>query len=171
MPTLTERIEIVLIMAKFNSPNQVIRELKKKKWRLSQISSRTTIYTIYAKFRETDCVLDKEKCGRKSLDPEKSQKIVTYFAENHSMSIRKGAETLNVSYASIQKYLRAECMHPYKLQMHQKLDEEDCEHRKSMCNDLIKEMDADRESKITEILNYRFSVIFYRHNRFTGNYR
>jgi len=25
-----------------------------------------------------------------------------------------------------------------------------------------------RESKITEILNYRFSVIFYQHNRFTG---
>ena len=62
----------------------------------------------YAKFRETGCVLDKEKCGRKSLDQEKSQKIVTHFAENPSTSIRKGAETLNVSYGSIQKYWRAE---------------------------------------------------------------
>jgi len=93
MLTLRERIEIVLLMAKFNSPNQVIRELKKKKWRLSQIPSRTTIYVIYPKFGETGCVLDKEKCGRKSLNPEKSQKIVTYFAENPSTSIRKGAET------------------------------------------------------------------------------
>ena len=31
MLTLPERIEIVLLMVKFNSPNQVIRELKKKK--------------------------------------------------------------------------------------------------------------------------------------------
>ena len=83
MSTLPEHIEIVLLMAKFNSPNQVIRELKKKKWRLSQIPSRTTIYAIYAKFRETGCVLDKEKCGRKSLDLEKSQKIVTHCRKTH----------------------------------------------------------------------------------------
>jgi len=30
MPTLPERIEIVWLVAKFNSPNQVICELKKK---------------------------------------------------------------------------------------------------------------------------------------------
>ena len=59
------------------------------------------------------CVLDKENCGLKSLDLEKSQKIVKHFAENPSTSIRKGSETLNVSYGSIQKYLRAEGMHPY----------------------------------------------------------
>jgi len=140
---LPERIQIVLLMAKFNSRNQVIRDLKKKRWRLSQIPSRTTIYAIYAKFRETGCELDKEKCGYKSLDPEKSQKIVTHFAENQSASIRKGAETINVSYGSIQKYLRSEGMHPYKLQMDKKLDEEDCAHMKAMCEDLIKEIDAD----------------------------
>ena len=39
--------------------------------------------------------------------------------------------------------MRAEGLHPYKLQIHQKLDEEDCAHRKSMCEDLIKEIDAD----------------------------
>ena len=59
MSTLPERIEIVLLMAKFNSPNQVIRQLKKKKWRLSQIPLRTTIYAIHTKFRET---------GSKSVD-------------------------------------------------------------------------------------------------------
>ena len=89
MPTLPERIEIVLLITKFNSPSQVIRE---------------------------------------------------HFAENPSTSIRKCAETLNVSYGSIQKYLHAEGMHPYKLQMHQKLDEEDCAHRKSMCEELRKLM-------------------------------
>ena len=130
-------------MAKFNSSNQVIRELKKKKWRLSQIPLRSTMNVIYAKFRETGCVLDTEKWGRKSLDPEKSQKIVTHFVENPSTSIRKDVETLNVSYGSIQKYLRADGMYPYKLQMHQKLDEQDCAHRKSMCEVLIKEIDAD----------------------------
>ena len=91
--------------------------------------------------RETGCILDKEKCG--SLDPEKSLKIVIHFTKNPSTSIRKSAETLNVSYGSIQKYFLAEGMHSYKLQMHQKLDEEDCAHRKSMCEDLIKEIDAD----------------------------
>jgi len=82
MPTLQERIQIVLFMAKFDLPKQVIRELKKKIWRLSKISSRTVIYTIYSKFKETGSVLDKEKCGRNSLNTNKSQEIVTYFTEN-----------------------------------------------------------------------------------------
>jgi hypothetical protein len=168
MPTLEEKIEIVLLMAKFNSPKQVIRELKKKKWRLSQIPSRTTIYAIYTKFKETGSVLDKQKCGRNSLNTDKSQEIVTYFAENPCKSIRKGVKTLNLSYGSIQKYLRADGMHPYKLQMHQKLDEEDCAHRKSMCEDLIKEIDADATflSKIifSDESTFHLEGVVNRHN-------
>ena len=95
MPTLQERIQNVLLMAKFDSPNQVIRELKKQKWRLSMIPSRATIYAIYLKFKETGSVLGKDKCWRNSF---KSQEIVTYFAENPSTLIRKGVKTLNVSY-------------------------------------------------------------------------
>jgi len=44
IPTLQERIEIVLLMAKFNSPNQVICELKKKKWRLLHTSPEINVW-------------------------------------------------------------------------------------------------------------------------------
>ena len=42
------------------------------------------------------------------------------------MSIRKGVKTLNMSYRC-HKYIDADDMHPYKLQLHQRSDEEDCD--------------------------------------------
>ena len=40
-------------MAIFDSPNQVICELKKQKLRLSKLPPITPIYAIYSKFKET----------------------------------------------------------------------------------------------------------------------
>ena len=113
-----ERVEIVLLMAKFNSYTTVRRELQKQKW--SQIPTEKTVKTIFSKFKETGFILDVPKAGRPSLDEEKTKEIIKFFKENPATSVRAGAIELDCSHTTVYKAIRHdEGLYPYKIQLTQ----------------------------------------------------
>ena len=91
MLTAQEGVKIVLIMTKFDSPQQVIRDFKSRNGDFQTCLFCTTMCIIYTKFKETGSDLDMEMYILNSLETEKSEEIVT-------------PHTLNVAYDLIKKY-------------------------------------------------------------------
>src|ERR1043165_3014910 len=168
MLSTKERIEIVILMAKYDSPTIVIRKCKKARWCPTRIPTRKTILIIYNKFRETGSVEDRSKSRRPFVKDPQTIQITEYFDENLSSSIRQASQNLSISDGKIQSVLKQSNYFPYKLKIHQKLEQEDLAHRKSMAEELLMKNSED-PSFFNRIIfsdesTFRLDGIVNRHN-------
>lgn len=94
------RVEIVLMMAKLESPSSVRRHFQSEN--MSGIPSEKAIKAIYDKFIETASVHDRERSGRPSLiTTEKTDEIENVLAENAMVSVRRVSQEVNLSKSTV----------------------------------------------------------------------
>jgi len=161
MLTLEAKIEIVILMAKFESATTVRRKLKNSNMEFITLPTINTINSIFLKFKKTGTVQNLYKSGRPSLEEEKVDKILEVFENKPKSSIRNVAKEVGVSYGSIQKTIKGCGLYPYKIQLHQKLEDEDYAHRMMMCEDIL--------IKIQNDIRFLDTIIFSDESTFNLN--
>lgn len=140
MLPLRERIEVVRLMIKYESTTMVRRDLQRQNWK--NIPSDPTMRSLLKKFLETGSVADRDRCGRPitSVSDENCEAAAAYLADNpddfHSVNELKNI--LDISFGSTHSILRQHLgMKPYKLQLHQRLSDEDKAARVSACQTML----------------------------------
>ena len=142
MFTIDERIEIVLLFAKLESYTLLRRHLQSQGW--DNIPSEKTVRRVFQKFKDTGSVHDLTKCGRPSLEDEVQDTIKEIFEERPTSSVRSAAHEVGCSHTTVHNVIRKkEKLFPYKLQMTQKLYEEDHALRVAMAEKLLEKISSD----------------------------
>ena len=123
------RIRIVLLMAKFESQSAVLRVLKSEG--IENLPSITAISNLYEKFCQFGTVLDLPKSGRPKISDEESTEPIRQIMEiapKSTLSAISAATGINT--VTISRRLKVEIgMKPYKIQIHQELQEDDFDRR------------------------------------------
>ena len=152
------KIRIVLLMARFNSPTQVIRELKKEGYPYEP--SRQGIYDIYNRFCETGSVLDSNRSGRPKISDEESTSPITeILQDNPKSTLTEISSATGVSRATISRRIKNDIgMFPYKIQIHQELQEYDFDRRVEMAEVLLPVL---RNKAYEDLIFYSDEATFY----------
>ncbi|KAL6490721.1 hypothetical protein MHYP_G00010660 [Metynnis hypsauchen] len=97
--------------------------------------SHSTVASLIAKFRETGTVDDKLRSGRPKTTPDKetSAMVLAAFAKSPRRSTRRLAEECGVSQSSLVWILHTNKCHPFKIQLQQKLSEENPDRHVEFC--------------------------------------
>lgn len=131
------RIQIVLLMAKFDSPTVVRRKLQVDFG--TQTPSEYCIKDTFQRFCETGSVEDRPRSGRPTVITEEKIEEVRDFCENTpGSSVRSVAQECSISPTTSYRIMREHLsLKPYKAQFVQQLYEEDFQDRVEMCQTLI----------------------------------
>ena len=129
---LKTRIRIVQLMAKFECQTQVLRILKAEKY--DYIPSPKAIMDVYEKFCEFGTVLDLPKSGRPKISYEESSDLISkILEENPRAPLSHVSSSTELSKATLWLRVRTELhLRSYKIQIHQKLYEDDFDRRVEM---------------------------------------
>ena len=87
--------------------------------------SHTSVGRLINKFRKIGSVLDKKRSGRPGLSAETRAQVLEKITSSPRKSVRRAAGEIGVPCSTMQKVLKAEKFHPYKLQILHKLYEDD----------------------------------------------
>ena len=97
--SLETKIQVVILMGKYESPVMVIRELQRRG--TTNILERHPIASIYQKFLETGSVGDRAHTGRPStITEDKVQEIQQILDNKPANSVRSVAREANVQISS-----------------------------------------------------------------------
>jgi transposase len=103
--SLETKTQVVVLMAKFDSPTMVIRELQHQE--AADIPTRHTVISIYQKFLETGSVQDCIRTGRPStITEEKVQEVEEILEMEPVNSIRSVARQANISRYQAHRIMR-----------------------------------------------------------------
>jgi hypothetical protein len=135
--SLETRIQIVLLMAKFESPIMVIRELQRRE--ATDIPNRHSITAIYEKFLETGSVQDKIRTGRPStITEEKIQEVEEILEVEPVNNVTSVAQDANITRYKAHRIMRDIIGYkPYIMHNVQQLYDEDMDLRVEMSEHLI----------------------------------
>lgn len=140
--TVEDRIQVVLLMAKFESTTLVERHMKNEG--VSNIPTHKTMRAIFSKFRETGSVLDAPRSGRPRRSDEKIMEISDIYDENPSTSIRQAAAISDTSYSTVWSVLHEDLqMKPFKFSFCHQLFSDDKAARITMCNEFQQRISDD----------------------------
>lgn len=164
---LTERIEVVKLMIKLESVTLVRRELVRRKWK--QVPSEKTCRSLLTKFETTGSVADLPRSGRPhdAVNDSNVEAARSIIDENFH-SCTEVANVLNISRGSAHTILRYELgLKPYKLQLHQRLSEEDMVARVVACQAIL--LKNDEESILDHLITsdeatFYLNGVVNRHN-------
>jgi transposase len=121
MPYFTEqRVWMVQEYHRTKNAHQTSRNFQKK-FNIPAPSPHT-ILSLVKKFAETGNIANRGKKRRPTvLTSEKIEEIRNLFTQNPTISVRKGANVLNIGVGSVHRALHKLGMHPYKAIKTQKL--------------------------------------------------
>lgn len=116
--------------------------------------SKSTVSRTIHRFEEMGTNKNRLKSGRpKSQTSEEKQfEVAASFVENPRLSIRKAAQQLEMSTFSIHKNLKLLKFHPYKIHLHQELNEDDYDRRLEFCEIMM--------GWIDENPNFLYNIVF-----------
>jgi hypothetical protein len=131
------KIQIVILMAKLESPTRVIREMQRQG--SNEVPERHTITSIYQKFLETGTVEDRSRSGRPStVTDEVIEQVETILKEEPLNTVRNVARTANLSKYQAHRIMRDILgFKPYMMQSTQFLYDEDRDLRVEMAEKLV----------------------------------
>lgn len=132
--TETQRIEILIFVGcgdKTRTQEEVCN-LFNAKYPERPIT-RSTVSKIVRKFRETGHVKQVPNAGRPKMNENVKLNIALSIEENVHNTSRQIALDNAVSQRSVLRVLRSEKYHPYKVQLHQELNEDDPDRRIQFC--------------------------------------
>lgn len=166
--SLEERVQVVLLYAKFESFVEVQR-----KWRTmfaTEPPSRPTIQSLVEKFKETGSVHDREKSGRphSAVTEEAIENVTELLDNSRNMSIREGAAALDMTKDSYHRAVLEAGYRAYKPTKVQELSEDDFDRREVFCETLLEKFSKE-PSMINKILwsdesEFKLNGVINRHN-------
>ena len=135
--SLELRIRIVVLMAKFESPTEVLRALKREN--ITPLPANNTIADIYQRFLDTGSVEDRIRTGRpKKTNESTINQLHEIIDENPEATVTQISAQLNVSRGTTHSLLHSELqMKSYGIQIHQKIYEEDYDRRVQTAEELL----------------------------------
>ena len=135
--SLETKIQVVILMAKYESPVMVIRELQRRG--TTNISERHAITSIYQNFLETGSVEDRAHTGRSStITEDKIQEIQQILDNEPVNSVRSVSREANVSRYQAHQIMRDFIGYkPYMMHSVQQLYDEDMDLPVEMSERLI----------------------------------
>ena len=129
MPLTTEqRVEIILLSGRDGATNRSVAEQFNRNHPHENVSH-TSVGRLINKFRETGSVVDKKRSGRPGLSAETRAQVLEKIASSPRKSVRRASSEIGVPRSTMQKVLKVEKFHPYKLQILHKLYEDDSDRR------------------------------------------
>jgi len=136
-----ERIEIIL-MAGSGSCRKVAIDFNRKH---GKHITHDTVAKVIETFRKTCSVADQPRSGRPrtSTDVGTTDVVLAAFARSPQKSIRRLSAESGVSSSSIQRIVKKEKWHPYKMQMFHHLCEDDPDRRLEFCEWALNKLDGD----------------------------
>lgn len=133
MYTIDERVEMVSLYFKNNDCARAASRLFNELHRNKNVSH-TYICKLMQKFRETGSVANKKH------EPEQRQRneamqvaVLGHIEMDSTISTRQLAETSGISRTTIQRILKMNKYHPYKIQLIQELNDDDNDRRLEFC--------------------------------------
>ena len=104
----------------------------------------SAISKVLWKFKETGSVHDKQRSGRPSTEDYCTQiTVLGAMCNSPTKSLRRASQEFGVTKSTIHDILQQQKWHPYKLQLVQKLTEDDPDRREGMCDWFIQQCEAD----------------------------
>ena len=139
MPKLTPEQRVFLIKnfyQKGQNPNRVVLDLFQQKFLFR--TSEKAMTNLVEKFETDYTIEDKKPTRTHPATNAANQELVLATAANdpHS-SIRKTAQQVGISPSSVAKILKLHKFHPYKIQVLQKLNEDDPDRRMEFCQRMM----------------------------------
>lgn len=99
---------------------------------------------LIQKFNLTGSVNDKKRTGRRLQANEEIQVgVVGEFVVNPHTSIRAAATQMGFSNSTVHRILKRNKLHPYKAELHQKLNDDDPDRRLEFCEEMLYEIDGE----------------------------
>ena len=132
MLTLNERIEIILLCGREGwSMRKVAEEFNSN--HINQVTH-TSVSRLLTKFKKTGSVLDIKKVRKSKFTEEEKNRVIEKYNQNPKLSLRRASLEAGMSVTSIQKILKSNSFHTYKLQVLHKINEDDPDRRMEMCD-------------------------------------
>ena len=134
---LEVKVQVVVLMAKFESPVMVIRELQRQG--ITDIPTRQTISSIYQKFLDTGSVQNVNPPGRPStITEDKIDEVEQALTMQPMNSVRNIARVTDISKSQAHRIMRNIIgLKPYMMHCTQQLYDEDMDLRVEMAERLI----------------------------------
>jgi hypothetical protein len=145
MPKLTPEHRVFLIKhfyAKGPNPNRVV--LDQFQGRFLFRPSEKALTNLVKKF-ETEHTLEdrKRKRSRPATNEDTQELVLASVAQDPHLSIKKHAQAVGISQSSVAKILKQHKFHPYKIQVLQKLNDDDPDRRMEFCQEMVNRANAD----------------------------
>ena len=113
--TIEERIEIILLCWQIGAANRSVAKSFNSSHEERNISD-TTVSRLLTKFKKTGSVDDRERSGCPTIADETRAVIVDKVVQGPK-SVRRFFHKISISRSTMQKVLKAEHFHPYKIQI------------------------------------------------------
>ena len=127
--TTQERVEIILMCG--NRSSRVVAAEFNARHPEREPISHNGVAQLISRFRETGSVADKPRSGRPktATDEATTVAVLASFSKSPQRSTRRLSKESGVSRTSIRRILSSNKWHPYKIQLHQHLTEDDPDRR------------------------------------------
>lgn len=110
------------------------------------VVDRAYMRRLVHKFTTTFSLGDAPRSGRPSTTTEEDEiEMLAQFSINPHSSIRMAASEVNISKSSIQRVLKKHKFHPYKIELHQELNEDDFDRRIQFCEQMLQKIQQNAE--------------------------
>lgn len=158
MPPLSETERITLLMMYGYGDRvrslQEVCDLFNNTFRNREPITKSTVSKTVRRFEETGTVNNRPRTGRPRTvtTDAKSLDVLQTFVEDPHSSIRKAIVQHDISFSSVQKILKTNKFHPYKLHLVQELSEDDFDRRVEYCDTVMQKLDIDE--------NFSNSIVF-----------
>ena len=131
------KIRIVLLMAKFESLTQVLRQLSNEGFK--NLPTKETISNVYTKFCEFGIVSDMPRSGRPKISDEESTNPIKEILQNNPKSTLKEISALTgIKKTTVYNRIHSEInMRSFKIQFVQQLFDDDYDRRVEMAETLL----------------------------------
>lgn len=144
--TETQRIEILMILGYGDRmrTQQEVCNIFNDKYPDRNPLTRSTVSKVFKKFRESGHVKDAAHYGRpkSATDGDKALNVLLSLEENPHLSTRILGEENHISHMSVDRLLKTEKFHPYKIRLVQELSEDDYDRRLQFCEIMMERCNA-----------------------------
>jgi len=158
--TIAERVQIVKWSYAGHSQREVV-EIFGQHFPVRPQPTQSFISKLLARFETTGSVCEKKHTGRRksATAAANTDALCAAVEVNPKLSIRSIAMDSGISKTSIQRVLKREHYHPYKLQCHQKLNEDDPDRRSQYCEWAMEK--CNREEDFLQRVCFSDEATFY----------
>jgi transposase len=164
--TTYERVELIFLAGKLNCSNRSIAKVFNEAHPNRTPIAQGTVGKIIKRFRETGSVHDRARSGRprSSTDEDSAARVVDCVLNSPKKSIRKLSQETSVCRRSIQRILKKNNFHPYKVHLVQELHGDDTDRRMEFCQWFLAQENLIQSVMFSDEAIFHLSGNVNRHN-------